>query len=270
MKKIVSILLLIVLIIAAAVPAAASKYTTVAPIVLDGLEWNMEAVDAVLALRAAGYVPEDYVIRRPEITDPKGIYHKRPRFTPKRASWIINDPTLRHSKFPYTMNTFDEDRGYTFIQDHVNRPKEDDGLLVYTIPGEDMIKDIFGYKVDALHICFTSATPQTHLVEIDIKLVIDDEFSEHDLRAKLGDIYGVQDCKYTDGFDDFVWIWKGKEKTALFMDVNDIVFVSLPGLINPDSIEPQKVEEVELVKTNEVREIVYVYISDYRCSENQD
>ena len=42
MKKIIAIILLIVL-CAAAVPAAASKYTTVAPVILDGLEWGATA-----------------------------------------------------------------------------------------------------------------------------------------------------------------------------------------------------------------------------------
>ena len=240
MKKIVSILLLIVLIIAAAVPATASKLTTVKPIILEGLEWNDSANNTLIALRAAGYIAEDMGIRAPHICDPNNVFvGMRLKFRPRRASWIVNDPTPEHSKFPYTMCTWDDKEGFTMIQDHSNDPKNQAGLTVFTIPGEDMISDIYGFEVDELHICFNAETPETpkmHLVEIDIKLKRDG-FDEKKLRQKLGRIYGTQDYKYTDAFDDDVWIWKGKEKTALFMDANELVFVSLPGLLHPDKIK---------------------------------
>ncbi len=104
MKKIVSILLLIVLIIAAAVPATASKLTTVKPIILEGLEWNDSANNTVNALRAAGYIAEDMGVRAPSICDPNNVFvGMRLKFRPRRASWIVNEPTPEHCRFHYTM-----------------------------------------------------------------------------------------------------------------------------------------------------------------------
>lgn len=233
MKKIIAIILLIVL-CAAAVPAAASKYTTVAPVILDGLEWGATANETLLALRAAGYIAEDMGVRAPSICDPNGVFEgMKLKFRPKRASWIVNDPTPEHSKFPFTMCTWDDKEGFTMIQDHSNDPKNQAGLTVFTFPGEDLITDIFGLEVDELHICFTAETPKVHLVEIDIKYKWD-SFDEKKLRKNLGRLFGTQDFKYTDAFDDDVWIWRGKDKTALFMDAKEVVFVYLPGLLDPE------------------------------------